>query len=462
MEQKDSERLVEALAREQEEKLEGKALSTGNKFIYGLGNLPAALSIALVDTWIIYFYSPPESKDIYLSVGVAGVLNFLRYVCNAIGDPIVGFFSDRAKTGLGRRRPFILFGAPFLALFLALVWFPPTREPSWINIIMLGIYLTGFGFLYPVVVNPYMSLLPEITPYLKERIQVSTLMAYGEVFGRVIAQVITGFVVSFFLAHKFNLIKINLDGYKIMGIISGLILVAIYLAMVFKLKETPHSEKKEIPFGMVRAVVEVFKNSSFLPYIAIIAVFILSSNMLIIITPFFGKVVMGVKEEVSGLLLGVILIVAGLFFPLTAWLGGRVGKKLTFSIAMLWFGLVIPLFPMVKLVPGINPKIFGFVMYFIVAPPVSAVLVLQRPLISDVIDFDEKLTGYRRESMYMGAEGLITKLAWGISFLVAPAMMQVLGNSKDHPWGILVNGPLAGLFVLLATFYFWRKYPFKR
>jgi len=171
---------------------------------------------------------------------------------------------------------------------------------------------------------------------------------------------------------------------------------------------------------------------------------------------------MGVSEGTAGILLVILLLVAAIFFPLISYAAGKLGKKQTFTVAMFWFSFFSSLFPLVKLIPGLNPKVFGFLIYFLVAPPVAAVLVLQRPLISDVIDYDEKLTGFRRESMYMGAEGLITKMAWAISFLIAPGLMKLFGNTAEHPWGILLNGPVAAILLLAATFYFWKKYPFQR
>jgi len=460
-EERDKDNLSQEM-KQQEQRLDGKALSFGQKLVYASGNLPAALTIGLIDTWIIYFLSPSESRSGYVSLMAAGVINFLRYLCNAIGDPLVGWWSDRTQSKWGRRRPFIIFGTPFLVLFLVLVWFPPVQGISWANTLLIGFYLIGFGFLYPVVVNPYLSLMPEITPFIKERIKVSELMGYGEVLARIIAVGVAGQVIDYYNAHQRTIYGYSLDGYKVMAIVGAIITVGVYYLMIAKIKETPYDQKKAVPFGIFKAVIEVFRNPPFIPYIGIIASFILCSNILIMVTPFFGKAVMGVSEGTAGILLVILLLVAAIFFPLISYAAGKLGKKQTFTVAMFWFSFFSSLFPLVKLIPGLNPKVFGFLIYFLVAPPVAAVLVLQRPLISDVIDYDEKLTGFRRESMYMGAEGLITKMAWAISFLIAPGLMKLFGNTAEHPWGILLNGPVAAILLLAATFYFWKKYPFQR
>ena len=67
---------------------------------------------------------------------------------------------------------------------------------------------------------------------------------------------------------------------------------------------------------------------------------------------------MGVSEDFASLLLLILLVVAGLFFPLTIWVADKIGKKKTFVIAMLWFALATPLFILVKLDPGNEPENF--------------------------------------------------------------------------------------------------------
>jgi GPH family glycoside/pentoside/hexuronide:cation symporter len=43
-----------------------------------------------------------------------------------ITDPIMAWMSDQTSWKMGRRRPFILMGAPFYALFLILFFSPPS------------------------------------------------------------------------------------------------------------------------------------------------------------------------------------------------------------------------------------------------------------------------------------------------------------------------------------------------
>jgi len=39
--------------------------------------------------------------------------------------------------------------------------------------------------------------------------------------------------------------------------------------------------------------------------------------------------------------------------------------------------------------------------------------------------------------------------------------MKFYGNTTEHPWGILLNGPVAAVLLFAATLYYWKKYQFK-
>ena len=81
--------------------------------------------------------------------------------------------------------------------------------------------MVAFGFLYPLVVNPYLGLMPEITPFLKERINLSALMGYAEIVGRVVAAGLTGFAITYFIKHEGKVLNVPIDGYKFMAVDRG-------------------------------------------------------------------------------------------------------------------------------------------------------------------------------------------------------------------------------------------------
>jgi MFS family permease len=95
-----------------------------------------------------------------------------------------------------------------------------------------------------------------------------------------------------------------------------------------------------------------------------------------------------------------------------------------------------------------------FAVMLALGPAVGALLVLGRVLIADVIDEDERRTGLRREAMYFGMQGLMTKVSFGVGPLLATLLFTAFGNTAEQPLGILLCGPLAGVLALVGWLVF--------
>src|SRR5699024_11577878 len=74
-----------------------------------------------------------------ISPGMAGAIFFIARVWDAITDYYMGRISDNTSFTLGRRRPYIMFGAiPMGILFMAL-WFVPQFSEAGKFVYYLGI-----------------------------------------------------------------------------------------------------------------------------------------------------------------------------------------------------------------------------------------------------------------------------------------------------------------------------------
>jgi len=90
-------------------------------------------------------------------------------IWDAFSDPLMGHISDRTKSPWGRRRPYILFGAPFLGLSFILLWQQYNIEPTILKLLVYcGISILFFTS-FTVVAVPYASLVPELTLDYDER-----------------------------------------------------------------------------------------------------------------------------------------------------------------------------------------------------------------------------------------------------------------------------------------------------
>jgi len=95
---------------------------------------------------------------------------------------------------------------------------------------------------------------------------------------------------------------------------------------------------------------------------------------------------------------------------------------------------------------------------FLMGFPAAILMSMYRPIVCEIVDMDEKLVGTRREAMYFGVEGLLTKLADGVSALVAPAVMVLGHKIAPPPFGYVFTFATAAVFMLVAHAIFGR-YP---
>jgi GPH family glycoside/pentoside/hexuronide:cation symporter len=82
--------------------------------------------------------------------------------------------------------------------------------------------------------------------------------------------------------------------------------------------------------------------------------------------------------------------------------------------------------------------------------PAAGLMVLPHVLIGQLIDEDERRTGASRAAMFFGVQGFLTKWVYGVSIWIFTWLLARFGNSPEEPWGIILVGPVAALFALLA------------
>ncbi|NIM07345.1 MAG: MFS transporter, partial [Armatimonadetes bacterium] len=194
-----------------------------HKVLYGMGYLSVALTTDVTLTWLLKRYYP-DSSSVTTIASVSAVAFVVAAVfgrvVDALADPLVGYWSDRLRSRLGRRKPFLLVGAPLLALMFVLIWTPPVPGMSPIN----GAYITAafavFFFMFTVVVCPYLAMLPEITSSRAERVSLTAWQGAFNVLGAVGGTIASGYLIDHY-------------GYRTMGLcLAPVILIASWAPLL--------------------------------------------------------------------------------------------------------------------------------------------------------------------------------------------------------------------------------------
>jgi glycoside/pentoside/hexuronide:cation symporter, GPH family len=434
---------------------------TGPKALYSLANFPTGLVMGVMNTWLMYYYCPPgdSGRTPFLEPALYGFLIFLLNIPSAVADPTIGHLSDRTRSRWGRRIPYMLFGAPVLALSFILMWFPPTKGISSANAVWLIVTVLAFYLSFTAVVNPYLAIMPEVWTTEKSRMSVSALMAVTGGLGT-LGSFAAGVPIEA-LAAGVILFGFHLDGYTAVAIVTGLLtLIFIYPSAIW-IRETPHDETKEVPFSILRSGWETLKNPAFLPYIISISLLQTSTNLVIAMMPYQVKVLAGSTEGMAGALLGALMVLAMLLFPLVNRLAEKIARWKLYLFSCLGLTAVLPFLYFTGKIPGIPPLVYLAILLLGIAPVVSVFLVVPRTLLADVMDYDEKLTGFRREAMYNGMEGLIAKVSSGLAPWIMGTLFSIFGNDAIRSKGIQLC-PVAGCVLAMIACVAFLRYPLRK
>ena len=442
---------------------EGKELSWVNRFAYAVGNTGVGMLPAVVGSWAMYYYAPPPDDPVlrpYIPLAVVGLVLFIGRLAEALLNPFIGYWSDKTRSRLGRRIPYILVGTPIMVIAFVLMWYPPVMGESWINAIWVMVMAMITHSAFAIVVAPYLSLLPELTPHNGERITVSSLMAVFEIIGTLVAAAGVAWIIDTYKGGIGGDGPTGFNGFKLAGFLVGALTFAAFYMTAMKIREKPFSEAKAVSFNFIESAKSVFKNNSFTPYLAIVVAIRLALDTVIVVIPYIVTTVMGGTEMDAGYMMLGIMVIAMILFPIVNKWSETRGKKTVMMWGTIGFVIVLPLTSTIGSWPLVSPMVQGAIVFLLAAFPVSVINVLQRPLIADVIDYDEKLTGFRREAVYNGMEGLFTRSASGMAWLLASLLFWAFGNSTANPLGILLCGPVAAVILFVGILLFAR-YPFK-
>jgi glycoside/pentoside/hexuronide:cation symporter, GPH family len=429
------------------------------KFIsYSFGNFANTIAYQVFGNRINFYY-----VDVLgLSASVAGILWSIYGLWNAVNDPLMGQISDKTRSRFGRRVPYVAFGAIPLGLSFFFLWTPPSQSP-WMLAAYFLMILFIFDTIYSLTIIAYNSLFTEVAPTPRDRIDLSMVR---EILATV--ALLASFILAPILAEQV--------GYITMGAIMGILIAAGYLTAMIGVKEKPIDESKEETPGLGASLRIVLANKPFRWFLgANIAkeyIWLLLAAML----PFWRKYALNIQGEVDvfgmnlgpgdaeAMLLGMPILLTIPFVMIWRPIVHKLGYRKTWIIGSFAF------------IPGLLAVTFATDFYtgllgtMLVIPGLANSMIMPFPVISEIIDHDaKKHHGYRREGIFFGMNGGITKLAFsaqGILFAIVTAATGFSEGSDVQTasaiWGIrFLIGITPIIAALLIAFCMW-KYPLGR
>lgn len=421
-----------------ERPIEAAKLSLMEKASYAFGYIGVSLITQIVMVWTLYFYAPPAGKGTtYVPVELVGLAFAVSRIIDSASDIIVGIASDRTRTRCGRRRPYILIGAPLLAVAFALLWTPPVAGTSSLNFIYVFALLLIFFVLYTVVVGPYLALFPEIATEKSDRIALATWQAAFNVVGLAI-----GTLGSAFLIEKI--------GFRGMGLVMAALALISFLVPGLTARESPVNDERRPKF--FEAFRYIAMNRAFRVYTASKLLIWFGFNMVIVSLAYITTIVIGLPRSMAGVVFAVALGIAAICFKPIGEIANKYGKKKTLAISSLLLAAAMTLIPVIGRIPlPLGRTLQGVIVIALVGAPAAALFVLPNAFVADIADHGAGMCNHRLEGAYFGVQGFLNKVGMGLSSLAVGYLLGAFGYSASKPLGILLIGPIAAAFVLMGV-----------
>ncbi len=128
-----------------------KSFPYGKTFLLGFGFFGISIIWPLFNSLI-----PPMLEDLGLSAVVVGFILTWDNIINMFVQPWIGSRSDRTRTRFGRRKPYLLLGAPLAALFFILV--PFVRQ----NFALIAVAILGTNIGMAIFRSPTVAYLGDL------------------------------------------------------------------------------------------------------------------------------------------------------------------------------------------------------------------------------------------------------------------------------------------------------------
>lgn len=390
--------------------------------------------------WLVFYYH--EERGL-LSLPVVGALLTAGRLIESVDDVLIGWWSDRTRSPLGRRIPFVLGATPFWALFAVLLFTPP--DVGGVTAAVWLLVTIELMFLFSTLAGgPYEALLPELARTSDERVRISGAKVYFGAAGGLVGLSVGGLLVD----HA---------GFVAMATtLAALLLVTRYLGLAGVWRQALASrEPAQIPLR--EALASTFRNVHFLRFLPSFVLFQLGLGVLLGALPYLVKELLGKEDEGTwvAVLTAVAIGVTLAAVPMLARLARRRSKRHVFGASMLGAAAVFPLLGLVGLVPGLSVEAQIVALMALAGLPMAGVYLFPGALTADIVDDDAVRTGVRREATYYGAQNLVEKTAGALTPLLLAGVLA-LGDSSEDPLGLRLAGLVAGLVVLVGWLVFRR------
>ncbi|GAB2601293.1 MFS transporter [Pseudactinotalea suaedae] len=385
---------------------------------YAIGMFGTSIPINMIKGSMILFYVDMLGMDARVYAGVMVVYAII----DAIDNPLLGHLSDRTRTRFGRRRPWLLIGAPLLAASMIAFFSAPTSLDG----VALVIWFATFAILceaFDSMLNAnYGALLPELFPAERARASANGLRQGFQLVALVISLAVTPLLTTRVFGTEDTTV-----GFRTTAIIYGVVAVVAICFMAIGAHENPRYATRERT-RFLPSVAAILKNPLFWKVGLIGACYAIPMALVLSGVQLYVRYSLGLPVAQTLYLQGVVILVAGGGLVVWTRVVARKGALWTWRLAFPLLAVsFVGLFFARDLITGIAAGVLVGIGW-------SGMLATNDLIVARVLDGDAVRHGTHREGLFLSAFGTLGRLNGIISGLALASLTVFFGyTSGDDP-----------------------------
>ncbi len=367
-----------------------------------------------------------------LSTNYTGIVWLLFGIWNAVNDPLFGYISDRTRSKLGRRIPYIRYGTPIFILAFILFWLDVPGVNTQVGLFLqMLLVLFVFDTLYTAIATSLYIMPYEVAISNKAR---SSIFVWKIIF--MVFTIVVPVAIEATIKPEVG----DLAGISYFRWFMALFALAMGLIIFFSTffyREKHYTQEDEQP-GFLTAFKECFTNRSFVVFeVVSFTIIFVQTSLMQGLWYYFDEIDVARTPLYAALAIGII---GGVFL----WINRREPWGVKLSTRLFSLAFAIGCFVIVLFGKSTVPATLGFFLFGIGFAGGMYLIPLMN---GDVVDMDEHRTGLRREGMYAGVNSFITKPAISIAQWVLLTLMTSFGYDQTLGKGLQSSGAETGILL---------------
>ena len=404
-------------------------------WIFAVGQFGWSLLSGIISTWLVHLYTgvPANVGDtnglfarfisqnpLIASLTLFGIITAVGRIFDAVTDPMVASWSDRARFKGGRRIPFMkAVSIPFALCTAAVFFLPQTASVTANNAIIFALLMLFYLFM-TIYCTPYNALIAELGDTQKNRINVSTYISFTYIAGFSVATLIPS------LAGPLEGLAGSQEGgiRLAIGIMSAVACVALMVPALY-IKEREYLDAQPVESPAFASLIKTYKNAQFRRFVYADVIYSFAVTLFQTGLADFETQLMGIDSSNTFTLTVLMTVVSLSLYPAVNKLAPKVGKKKLIVIGFFTYSLVF----LITALCG-QGFIWGVIVAVSAGIPMAILGILPQACVADVAELSRLETGEDRSGMFFAARTFAMKMGQAIS-MVAYTSVTVSKIASD-------------------------------